>query len=74
MARIHTIRPSCGMVIANYVDDEMFHTDTTAEQAKADFIGRADRTIKDLRERLHEWELMREAAKGLTASDFEPSR
>lgn len=72
MKRIHSIRPSFGMVIATYTDEEMAHTETTIEQAKADFIGRADRTIADLRQRLDEWEKMRAAATALTEADFLP--
>lgn len=47
MKRLHTIRPSRGLIFANYRDEENAHTEITIEQAKADFIFRADKTIAD---------------------------
>jgi len=72
MHRLHGIRQTFGIVIATYTDEPMAHTPITAEEAKADFLGRCDRTIRDLEQTLREWKEARAATEKLTEADFEP--
>lgn len=73
--RCHSIRldTGSGNIIAHYRDQENAHAGISAEEARADFIGTANRTIARLERDLADWRKAKGLAEALTETDFKPA-